>query len=61
MGISAVPNGNILDVSGRCLSAISPVSKRTITQLLKLENPLSPSKTLQSLIAFGAPMYLNFP
>ena len=31
-GISAVPNGNIRDVSGRCVSAISPVSKRTITQ-----------------------------
>ena len=34
-------------------------SKNTFA--IKLENPLSPSKTLQSLIAFGAPMYLNFP
>lgn len=34
MGISAVPNGNIRDVSGRCLSAISPVSKRAITHFL---------------------------
>ena len=33
-GISAVPNGNILDVSGRCPGSISPVSKRAITQFL---------------------------
>lgn len=32
-GISAVPNGNILDVSGRCSGAISPVSKRAITHV----------------------------
>lgn len=29
-GDIAVPNGNNLDVSGRCLSAISPMSKRAI-------------------------------
>lgn len=40
-GISAVPNGNIRDVSGRCLSAISPVSKRTITHFTKMIDKLS--------------------
>ena len=30
-GNIAVPNGNILDAGGRCLSAILPVSKRVIT------------------------------